>query len=122
MSVLSVTGRIGSDAELRETQGGTKVVAFSIADDVGFGEKKSTQWLKCAWFGDRAAKLHPYLTKGSLVEVHGSPQVEAWNDKKSSEARAQIKLTVSEVRLHGGGKSEQAAPKRGQQNDDEIPW
>ena len=130
MSVIIATGRLGKDAELRTTQGGTKVAEFSIADEVGYGQNKKTQWLKCAMFGERAEKVAPYLTKGSLIEIHGTPQAEGWS--KNNEVRAQIKVSVSEVKLHGGGKRDdgevnEREPTRGSAPakndlDDGIPF
>jgi len=127
MSVMVICGRLGRDAELRRTQKGTAVAEFSIADDVGYGDKRTTMWVKCAMFGERAEKVHPHLTKGKLVEVHGQPSVEAWTDKKDGTAKATIKLSVHELKLHGGGErqTEPTRPKpRGAQDDDgdSIPF
>lgn len=132
MSTLVVTGRVGTDAEVRTLQNNTPVVSWSVADQQGWGDKKHTLWIKCAMFGERAAKVAPYLTKGTIVECSGTPTVEAWNDKAKGEARAALKLTVQEVKLHGGGlKSEDAlmarqerAPHRGERDnmDQDIPF
>jgi len=125
MATIIVVGRIGSDAELRETQGGTKVASFSVADDVGYGEKKSTQWIKCAVFGKRAEAIHSYLTKGSVVEVVGAPVAEGWT--KDGQAKSQIKVSVSEIKLHGGGKRDEPVADRGRATrghdiDDDLPF
>ena len=101
MSFMTVTGRLGRDAELKTMQSGKKVLSFSIADDIGWGDKKRTQWISCALFGDRAEKLAQYLTKGSMVECVGTPSARGW--KKGDEVQASIELAVSEVKLHGGG-------------------
>lgn len=128
MATIVVTGRLGKDCELRSLQSGTKVVQFSVADDVGFGDKKTRQWLKCAMFGARAEKLAQYLVKGTLVEVCGTPSTEAWIDKGTGAAKSTIAVNVLEVRLHGGNKSTEAeAPKRREappSDDDEngIPF
>lgn len=122
MSTLVVTGRIGSDAETKTLQSGKPVVSWSVADQQGYGENKHTIWIKCAMFGERAAKVAPYLTKGTIVECSGTPTVEAWNDKAKGEARAALKLTVQEVKLHGGGQrdSSEPAPKRGAAQREEF--
>lgn len=110
MSTLVVTGRVGNDAETATLQSGKPVVSWSVADQQGWGDNKTTLWIKCAMFGDRAAKVAPYLTKGTLVEVVGTPHVEAWIKKADGTAQAQIKLTVQEVKLHGGGEKREAGP------------
>ena len=126
MATICITGRLGKDAELRALQSGTQVASFSIADDVGYGEKKTTQWIQCALFGKRAEAVAPYLTKGTVVEVVGTPTVEGW--EKNGKVSATIKVTVSDVRLHGGGqkRDEPVADKgratRGRDDGDSIPF
>jgi single-strand DNA-binding protein len=126
MATICVTGRLGRDGELKSLQSGKKVLSFSIADDVGFGDKKKTQWLKCALFGDRAEKLAQYLTKGTLVEVSGIPSVETWS--KDGQANGCIAVSVNELKLHGGGNREdKPAADRGRATsrdvmDSDIPF
>lgn len=128
MSTLIVTGRVGSDAETRTLQSGKAVVSFSVADQQGWGDNKHTLWIKCAMFGERATKVAPYLTKGALVEVIGTPSVEAWLKKGDGSAQASLKLTVSEVKLHGSIKNdEKPVADKGRATsrddmDDEIPF
>lgn len=131
MATLVVTGRLGADAELKNLQSGTDVLAWSMAYETGYGDKRVSHWVKCALFGKRASTLLPMMTKGSLVEVTGEPIVSAWIDKKTSAPRGQIELSVQEVKLHGGGKdravpdhTEPQAPKRRDSSalDDTIPF
>lgn len=128
MTVMICVGRLGADATLRETTGGTQVCTFSAAYDVGYGDKKTTCWVKGVVFGKRAASLQPHLTKGKLVEFTGTPVASAWTDKKSNEPRAQIEVTVSDVVLHGGGERDSGpVADRGRatsrnDEDSEIPF
>ena len=131
MATMILTGRLGKDAELKSLQSGTDVLAWSMAYETGYGDKKKSHWVKCALFGKRAAALEQHMTKGSLVECVGEPIVSTWKDKDGS-PRAQIELSVSEVKLHGGGKdraapdhTEPSAPKRREaqdDDDDKIPF
>lgn len=124
MSTLIVTGRCGRDGELRTLQDGTKVLSFSIADDIGFGEKKKVQWISCALFGKRAESVAPYVTKGSMVEVVGQPSINTYEGKNGFKADLQVR--VSELKLHGGGKKDEAEAPKGRATapvaDDEIPF
>lgn len=126
MSLMTITGRLGRDAELKTLQSGTKVLSFSIADDIGWGDKKRTQWISCALFGDRAEKLAQYMTKSTLVECHGVPSVRAWKNK-DGEPQAALELNVNEVKLHGGGSkdsgpvADKGRATRGS-DDDDIPF
>lgn len=109
-------------------QSGKKVLEFSIAVDQGWGDKKSTMWLKAVMFGDRGEKLVDYLQKGSIVEIAGTPQVEAWAAKDGS-PQAAIKVTVSDLKLHGGTKRDEPVADQGRAtrgrddlDDDGIPF
>ena len=125
MATICVTGRLGRDGELKSLQSGKKVLAFSVADEVGWGDKKKVQWIKCAMFGDRAEKVAPYVTKGSIVEITGIPTIETW--AKDDQTHGCISVSVSELKLHGGGKSDRpvADNARATKRDDmdsEIPF
>lgn len=110
MATFICTGRLGKDAELKTLSNDTQVCSWSMAYDTGYGEKKTSHWVKCALFGKRAAKLSEMLTKGSLVEVVGEPVVGVWKDRTSGEPRGQIEMTVMEVKLHGGRREESDRP------------
>ena len=127
MSTLIAVGNVGRDGELRTLQDGTKVLSFSIADSIGYGDKKRTQWLGCALFGKRAESLAQYITKGSLVEVVGTPSIHTYESK--GEHRAEIQVRVMELTLRGGGKRDSEEPvadrgraTRGNDMDQDIPF
>lgn len=108
MATLVATGRLGRPAECRTTPKGTKVLEFSIAVDHGWGDTKTTMWIKCAMFGDRAEKLVSMMDKGTLVEIAGTPQIETWVSKSDGKPAAGLKVTVSDLKFHGGGKKDDA--------------
>ena len=112
MNKLQIIGRITKDAELRSS--GEKMVSnFTVAVDDGWGENKKTIWVRCALWGDRAASLEKYLTKGTQVYVDGrlnhddgNPRV--WGDPP----KANFEIFVLDVVLLGGKKQE----------DDGVPF
>ena len=55
--------RLGRDAELKQS-GNTSFLTLSGVYDVGFGDKKQSQWINLVMFGQRAEKMAQYLTKG----------------------------------------------------------
>lgn len=112
MSVFSITGRLGADCELRQTQKGTKVAQFTVAEDRGYGDRKETIWVKCALFGERAEKIAPYLTKGTMVEAWGQISASAFKGKDGN-PRASLDLNVQEIKLHGGGKKDEPVADKG---------
>ena len=47
MNVLTASGNLGKDAEVRSA-GGTSVASFSVAMKSGYGDKQQTIWLDCS--------------------------------------------------------------------------
>lgn len=111
---IIITGRIARDAEVRYTQGGTAVASVTIASDEGYGDKKRTEWFKCALFGKRAeGGLVQYLTKGRQVTVYGNLKSGAYIGKDNGEAKSSNEVYIDEIELQGEGKgSAEAAPKQ----------
>ncbi|WP_171134911.1 single-stranded DNA-binding protein [Ruegeria sp. HKCCD7221] len=64
----TVTGRLDRDDELRE-HNGKPVLNMSIALRVG---KDQTIWVSASFWGVRAEKIAPMLTKGAAVAVVGA--------------------------------------------------
>lgn len=99
MSIVHISGRIGRDAEVR-TVGDAAVANFSVAENIGFGDAKKTQWWSCALWGTRAAKLAPYLQKGSAVTVCGEVSVREY-DGKDGTRKWELTCRVLDVALQG---------------------
>lgn len=121
MQIVTVAGKLGRDAELRNTQGGDSVCSFSVAVDQREGRDKSTNWWRVSLWGKRGASLAPYLLKGAAVTVTGSFSVSEY------EGKTQLNIRASEIALQGGrgdgGASEpqrQSAPA--DDLNDDIPF
>ena len=102
MITLSAIGRLGKDSETKQV--GDKVVSnFTMAIDVGYGDKKKTVWLSCSiWNKEKLAK---FLVKGTLVYVQGEPSVRAYINNKTNEANASMDVVVYDIKLLSGGES-----------------
>lgn len=101
---LSFSGRLGGDAELKEVAE-SQVLEFSVASDVGYGDKKTTNWFRCAIWGKRAEALEQYLKKGQQVFVTGSLTLREFTDKNDNE-RISPDVRVNELDLMGGKKED----------------
>lgn len=137
MIILTATGRVGKDAELRSLNSGDKILSFSVGSDIGYGDKKQTIWLDCSIFGARGEKLAQFLTKGTSVTVIGEFGQRSYQNK-SGETVTATTVKVMEVALQGGGQQAQQqsypaksqggygggrAPKPAMADlDDEIPF
>lgn len=131
MNKITATGRIAADAEVRFTPSGDPVASFRIASDVGFGDKKTTNWFSCQVWGKRGESLAPHLIKGTPVTVFGALTLREWNDKEGQK-RLSPDIRIDEIELQGGKKdSEPSQPQRNAQGapkasisdmDDDIPF
>jgi single-strand DNA-binding protein len=92
-NVFSFTGTIGRDAEVRYLPSGQAVLNVTVANNIGFGEKQQTLWIRCAVWGKRAeGQLQNYLKKGQQVFVSG--------ELSQSEYRAQDGSTKTSLELN----------------------
>jgi len=108
MNLLTIAGRLGRDAEHKTLPSGKEVINFPVAVDIGRGENKQTLWVDCALWGERAAKLQPYLVKGKSVTLAGDFNVRAYL-KKDGQPAATITCDVQRLTLQGGSQAEQTA-------------
>lgn len=124
MNSFHAIGRIGKDAVVRHTPAGGVVTGWSVAVDSGFGDRKQTVWLDCAWWGERATKVAEYIKKGDRIGIYGELGT------REHDGKTYLTLNVQNVTLLGGGersgsgKDKPAAPspEGGKQDDDEIPF
>ena len=96
---FTALGRLAKDPELK-TVGDSQVLEFRLASDVGFGERKSTNWLNCAIWGKRAESLKEHLSKGSQVVVYGVLTLREWEDKEQNK-RLSPDVRVNELSFAG---------------------
>lgn len=105
---ISVIGRLAADSEQKHTAGGQVVLEFRIADDVGFGDKKVTNWWRCAVWGKQAeSKLVEYLKKGQQVVVFGEATMREWEDRDGAK-RLSPEIRVTSVQLAGSKQESQS--------------
>jgi single-strand DNA-binding protein len=115
MSNFKDIGRIGRDAEVRQTNNGTSVANFPVAVDVGYGDNKATLWLDCSMFGKRAeGGLVQYLVKGAQVMVEGDINLRQYT-KGDGTGGAAVTLNVQDLKLAGGQPQGQQQPAQQQQ-------
>ena len=101
MNSITFDGRLAADAELRYTPSGEPVLSFRVASDIGFGERKTTNWFTCQVWGKRGETLKNYLTKGQQVTVYGQLTLREWQDKEGQK-RLSPDVRVNELSLQGG--------------------
>ena len=140
MNRATLIGRLGRDPESRTTQGGSKVVSFSLATserwkDKNSGEmKERTEWHNIVIWNENIGRIvESYCKKGSQILLEGQIQTREYTDKDGNQRR------TTEIVLQGfnglvklldskrDGEAQQSAPSQTtgslrDQLDDEIPF
>ena len=92
MNNATFIGNLGKDAELKELDGGKKVINFSLAVPDG---KDKTIWVDCSKWSEKTAVL-PYLLKGTKVAVTGNVGLRKWEPNGAT-----LTLRVIDLELLG---------------------
>ena len=113
MATITVLGKLGKDVEVKSVNG-TTLAKFSIAENVGFGDKQVAIWYDVSLWGKQAeSKLIDYLNKGTQVHVSGEFSQREYNGKQYNEIR------VYDLKLCGG--KQEAQPQQAQQQQQPKP-
>lgn len=120
MQSITITGGLGRDSELKQTQAGQSILSFSVGSSQGYGDKKKTNWFRCTVWGDRGAKIAQYLLKGVKVTVQGELTIGDF------EGKPQFDIRVNEVEFQsradnasqGGGSTQYTKPAQSYADDD----
>jgi single-strand DNA-binding protein len=96
-------GNLGSDPEMRQTQGGKSVANFSLATSESWknqhGEKEtSTEWHKIVAWRKLAEFCGEYLRKGSKVYIEGKIRTRKWQDSGGNN-RYTTEIEAREVKM-----------------------
>ena len=100
MNIITFTGRVGQDADLRQTPQDRFVCNFKVVVDTGFGANKKSEWIDCSLFGQRAETVAKYITKGLPVTVTGKFGLRTYTTKNGP--GASITCDVADIALQGG--------------------
>ena len=68
---INFVGHCSSDAQVRTAPNGNQVLEVSVANNIGYGEKQVTNWIRVSYWTKNAEKLLEYFTKGQSVFVSG---------------------------------------------------
>ncbi len=96
-ATLILRGRLGNSPQLRTTQSGEAVANFNLAIDQGYGERKTTAWVRVTVWGKQAQAVADHLDAGDLVTAYSeSFRVSAWSAKDGS-PQGQLEITARRV-------------------------
>lgn len=86
-----IIGRLTDNPELRTTQAGKRVCSFCIANDRGYGEHKTTNFINIVAWESKADFVTKYFHKGEMIAIDGSISTRNYEDKNGN------KRTVTEI-------------------------
>lgn len=95
INVVTFTGRLTSDAELKQSKAGNAFCNFRMA--VNGVEDNETLFLNVVIFGKMAESLGPILTKGNLVGVSGKLKEDKY--EKDGQERTALSVVANSVQL-----------------------
>ena len=112
MNLFTCTTRLYKDAEQRYTQSGDSIVSFKGAVDAGYGQSKTTTWIKFSMFGKRGESVLPYLKDKTQIAVSGELANREYTDKEGQK-RYSLEVRVNDLTLLGS-KQNDAQPEQRQ--------
>ena len=119
-----ITGRLGKDAEVETTSGGTKVIKFKVVENEFRNGEESSIWYDCVSFNPFIIeKQVKALKKGSMVNLLGNVNVRA-SFSKDAKLYLNYDVVTDMVRIiNTNTKRDSSAPQPStvQENDDVMP-
>lgn len=101
-------GRLGADSEVKTGKSGNQFLSFRVATDEYRNGKNEASWLNVVYTGERAIKMHQWLTKGKAVSVHGVENVGTYIDRngQTQVSRDVMADRVDFVNVGGSGQTQ----------------
>lgn len=126
LNQVTITGRLGADAEIRRTQDGKPIANLRVAvsetwRDSSSGEKKErTEWISVVCFIEGLCKvIEQYTSKGSRVLVQGKWSTRKWTDQSGNDRYStELVLQGFDAKfLMLDGPKQEERPEQPRQND-----
>lgn len=106
-NIFTFTGTIGRDCEVRYSPSGTAILNVTIANNIGYGDKQQTLWIRVVLFGKRAeGNLQNYLKKGQQVFASGELSQNEY--EKDGVKKTILELNANIIDLIGKPKEQQS--------------
>jgi single-strand DNA-binding protein len=105
INIVSISGNLTRDAELRTLDSGTTVANIGVAVNDRRKNQHTGEWedyanfIDCKLFGRRAEALAPKLAKGTKVAISGRLHYSSWEDRNTGQRRSKLDVIVDEIEL-----------------------
>ena len=124
INIVSISGNLTRDAELRTTSGGMPVLQFAVAVNerrkVGDSWEDYANFIDCTMFGKRAQAVAEYLAKGTKVAVQGKLHWSQW--ERNGEKRSKVEVIAEEIEFTKKQQTQQAQYVEPFFYDEDIPF
>ncbi len=126
MNKVILIGNLGSDPELRHTDGGHTKCSLSLATNRRWTNKDSgekmeeTTWHRCIAWGKQAEILAQYLTKGRRVCLEG--RIRNYVVGEGDDKKYFSEIVVENFEFLGGNGEGNGQPKEQQGGDEPPPF
>lgn len=124
LNSVIIHGRLTKDTELKKTNGGVDVLAFSIANDRFVNGQKKTDFFDVIAWNQNAKFIHGHFNKGDNIIIVGRLQTREYTAQDGA-TRKVCEIVVDRVEFAGGGqkadKSADSAEKTADSGDD-LPF
>lgn len=118
INLVSISGNLGRDSEIRSTQSGTSILTFPLAvsERIKKGDnwEDYTNWIDVVVFGRRADSLSKILAKGMKIAVSGHLRYSSW--ERDGQKRSKLEVIADDVDImqRSDGSKGQQQPAQGQ--------
>lgn len=84
MNKVIISGNLTKDMDVKVLANETIVGKFTVANQVGFGDKAKTNFVPVTMFGQRVESLEKYLVTGAKVLIEGEIDYKSVQDDKGN--------------------------------------
>jgi len=105
--------RIGKDATLRFTPSNKPVIGLPCVYDIGWGDKKKSQWIDVTIWGKQAESLAPFLLKGKQIVINAD-DLEIEQYEHNGKSGSKLKCRAINIDLVSDGSKEESKPEQQQ--------
>jgi single-strand DNA-binding protein len=121
MNKFIVTGNLVRDSELRFSPSGVAVNKFTIANNEGWGDKKTVNFFNCTAFKATAEAIANYTHKGSKVLIEGKIQLGSYEKKDGSGKQYTTDVIVNQIEFLDSKKETSNAPSGNSNHFSDFP-
>lgn len=126
INLLILGGRLTRPPEVRVTNSGTAICAFTVANSRKWkteqGEQREdTAFVDCEAWGKTGESIAKFFAKGDPILVRGRIKQDMWDDKQTGQKRSKLMLTLEGFDFCGPTQGAAGNDRSGGGDDDQTP-